>query len=59
MSKSFDEKVDDAVHAAMAALGLSVERCPDTADLLNDAISQIAFNVVTAGDDDDDEEDEG
>jgi hypothetical protein len=53
MLKSFDEKVDDAVHAALTALGLSAELCPDTADLLNDAITEIAYNVVT-----DDEEDE-
>lgn len=52
MLKTFDEKVDDAVYAAMTALGISPALCPDTADLLNDAISEIARNVVT-----DDEED--
>lgn len=50
--KTFDEKVDDAVHAAMGALGLSVELCPDTADALNDHIRRLAEPLVT-----DDEED--
>lgn len=51
--QSFEEKVDAAVHAAMMALGLSVERCPDTADVLNDAITAIARNVVTGDSEED------
>lgn len=53
MAKTVDEKIDDAVHAAMAALGLSADRCIDTACALNDAISAIARNIIT-----DDAEDE-
>lgn len=51
--QTFEEKVDAAVHAALMALGLSAENNPDTADLLNDAITEIARPVVTG-----DEEDE-
>lgn len=51
--QSFEEKVNAAVHAAMMALGLSVERCPDTADALNDAIYLIARNVVTGDSEED------
>lgn len=53
MLKTFEEKVDDAVHVALTALGLSAELNPDTADLLNDAITKIAEPVVTDDDDDD------
>jgi len=48
-----EEKVDDAVHAAMQALGLSPELCPNTADALNDAITEITSNLVTNDDEED------
>ena len=34
--QTIDEKIDNAVHVALMALGLSVEGCPDLADALND-----------------------
>jgi len=45
--KTFDEKVDDAVHAAMGALGLSVATNLDTAELLNDRIAELARDLVS------------
>lgn len=53
--KTVADKVDDAVHAAFMAMGLSVARCPDFADSLNDWLSEQAPNYIT---DDDDEEDD-
>ena len=50
---SFEDKVDNAVHAAMDQLGLSVANNPDTADLLSSYIGLLFMNLVT-----DDEEDE-
>jgi len=44
--KSKDTKIDAAVHAAMFTLGLSVEDCPDTADLMNDAIRSLVENLI-------------
>lgn len=51
--RTFDEKIDDATHAALNALGLSAELNPDTADLINDALKQIAQHVVTGDTEDD------
>lgn len=51
--QTIEEKVDAAVHAAFMALGLSVERCPDFADSLNDWLSEQAPRYIT-----DDTEDE-
>lgn len=42
--EKIDAKTDDAVHAAMKALGLEVEEHSDFADLLNDAISAVLDN---------------
>jgi len=56
--KTFDEKVDDATHAALWALGLSAALHPDTADLLNEAITGIARNVVSDDEADDAEAEE-
>lgn len=36
-----DDKLDDAVHAAMKALGLDPEQYPDAADLMNDALRVV------------------
>lgn len=44
---TIEDKVDDAVHAAFQALGLSVETCPDFADSLNDWLSEQAPSYVT------------
>ena len=54
MTKTFDEKIDDATHAAMGAVGLSPERCPDTADMINDFLSDILGELVTGDDEEDD-----
>ena len=45
--KTIEDKVDDAVHAAFQAFGLSVETCPDFADSLNDWLSEQAPNYIT------------
>ena len=42
MPKTVENYVDDAVHAAIYALGLSVETCPDLADSLNDFLTEQA-----------------
>lgn len=41
------DKVDAATHAALEALGLSVETCPDLADSLNDWLSAQAPLYLT------------
>lgn len=51
--KTVDEKIDDAVHAAVNALGLSVTGYADVADALNSFLTPIAKSHVT--DDFDDE----
>ena len=58
--KTFEDKVDAAVHAAFMQLGLSVANNIDTAELLNDYITGLVRNIVTSDDEDEDEEiDEG
>jgi hypothetical protein len=47
MGKTVADKVDEATHAALQALGLGVETCPDLADTLNDWLSQMAPLYVT------------
>lgn len=44
---SFEDKADNAVHAAMDQLGLSVANNPDTADLLNDEITRLFANLAS------------
>lgn len=50
--KTRDDKVDDAVHAAMGALGLSPETCPDLADHLNEVMTQAALLYHVTDDED-------
>lgn len=45
--KTIDEKVDDAVHAALGALGISAETTPTFAEDLNDWLRERAQWVVT------------
>lgn len=45
--QGFEEKVDNAVHAAMNALGLSVAGNNYTSEMLNDAISEIVADLVS------------
>lgn len=52
MAMTVDDKVDAATHAALYALGLSAETCPDFADSLNDWLTEQAPLYVT----DDEEE---
>jgi hypothetical protein len=52
MTKTVEEKVDDAVHAAITALGLSVATCPDLADSLNDWLSEQVPEYITDEDED-------
>jgi hypothetical protein len=52
--QTFDDKVDSAVHAAFAALGLSVAPNFDLAYRLNDFITQEFQFVVTDDDEDED-----
>ena len=47
--KTFDDKTDDATHAAFTALGLRVEDYPKTADTLHDAIAGL-FGAIEARD---------
>ena len=54
MTKTFDEKIDDATHAAMSAVGLSPERRPDTADMINNFLSDILSELVTGDDEETD-----
>ena len=51
--KTVDEKLDDAVHAAMEQLGLSVAEYPELADQLNGLIYMAAQGYIA----DDTEED--
>lgn len=53
--QTVDEKIDNAVHAAFMAMGLSVETCSDFADSLNDFLTQEAPAYIT---DDSEERDE-
>lgn len=53
--KTFEECVDDAVHAALAALGLTAEGCPDFADGLNDWLTDAA-RPYFAGDEEDEDD---
>ena len=50
--QSFDDKVDAAVHAAFAALGLSIATHFDLAFRLNDFITQEFQFIVTDDEDD-------
>lgn len=43
---SIDEKIDNAVHAAMRELGLSVETHTKIAELINDALTGIVFGIT-------------
>lgn len=56
--QTVEQKIDAAVHAAIYAMGLSVEGVPDLADVINDHLAQVASPYLT-DDDDDDEGDEG
>lgn len=49
--KTVSEKVDDAVHAALAALGISAKTTPTFAEDLNDWLSERAPWVITDDDD--------
>lgn len=51
MTMTVDDKVDSAVHAALYALGLSAETCPDLADSLNDWLTEQAEFYVTDDED--------
>ena len=44
--KTFDEAVDDAVHATLARFGLKAVQMIDTAESLNDAFSEIFGNIA-------------
>ncbi|MDE4297129.1 hypothetical protein PXK56_18250 [Phaeobacter gallaeciensis] len=50
--KTIDEKIDDATHAAVTALGLSVETQPELSTLLNEAIRTWSTGLIA---DDEDE----
>lgn len=50
--KTVDQKIDDATHAAVNALGLSVETQPELSTLLNEAIRTWSKDLIT---DDEDE----
>ncbi len=54
--QSFDDKVDDAVHAAFMALGLSVGPHMELAYRLNDFITQEFGFLVTDDEDEPDDE---
>lgn len=54
---TLDEKIDAATHAAMDQLGLSPEKCPDTADHINEMLFETAVNLGVTGDEDDGGED--
>ena len=48
---TYDEKVDNAVHAAFAALGLSVTTHTELADELNTQLTKMCSGVVTGDED--------
>ena len=50
--QTFDDKIDAAVHAALMAMGLSVENAPFLADLLNEWLTVEASYYIS---DDNDE----
>jgi hypothetical protein len=56
--KDFHDKVDDAVHAAFGALGLSVPNHQKRAEALNDYITDMAREIGVTDDGDEGEEDE-
>ena len=44
--KKYEDYVDDAVHAALYALGLSAENVPDFADSLSDwLLTQVPYYI--------------
>ena len=45
--RTVEDKVQDAIHAAFQALGLSVEACPDFAESLTDWLNEQAVLYVT------------
>lgn len=53
--KTLDDKIDDATHAALSALGLSADTNIDTACLLSDRIRELAENAGITGDQDEGE----
>ena len=53
--KTIDDKIDDAVHAAMKALGLDPEKCPDLADEINAHIYLVAMDYLDDSDESDEE----
>ncbi len=44
---TYPEKIDNAVHAALCALGISAETHPDLADDLNDFLTNAARDCIT------------
>ena len=44
---SIEEKIDNATHAALNALGLGVETYPDIADHINDMLRAIVAPLIT------------